>query len=139
MRLTASVAVACGLLLTVPCLAATVDSVRGQVSINRGDGFRRVTGTIQANTGDSVMVSPKGRARVVYPDGCALNVDPGAVVTITAQSPCKSFAQATGDQSDDRRRFAVGPGGTIIVGGWIAQTILILLDDKDNAQRPASP
>ena len=75
MRLTASVAVACGLLLTVPALAATVDSLRGQVAINRGEGFRRITGPTQANIGDSVMVSPNGRARVVYPDGCAINVD----------------------------------------------------------------
>ena len=133
MRLTASVAVACGLLLTVPALAATVDSLQGQVSINRGDGFRRVTGPTQANIGDSVMVSPNGRARVVYPDGCAVNVDPGVVVTIAAQSPCK--AQIEGN------RFSIGPGGTIYLGGLAAGIALILLD-KDERIRidsPASP
>ena len=134
MRLIASVAVACGLLLTVPSLAATVDSVRGQVSINRGDGFRRVTGTVQANIGDSVMVSPNGKARVVYPDGCAVEVNPGAVVTITALSPCKA--------SSDIKPTPFSVGGAIIVGGWVGQAILILLDDKGNVQPidlPVSP
>ena len=137
MRLTALIAFGWALLPSVPSSAATVDSVRGQVSINRGDGFRRATGTIQANIGDSVMVSPKGKARVVYPDGCAINVDPGAVVTITAQSPCKAFARA--DDSDRRDRFAIGPGGTVFLGGLAGGVLLILLDKNERIDSPASP
>lgn len=77
--------------------AATIEPVRGQVSFNQGAGFQKVDGRVEANTGDSVMVGPDGAATVVYSDGCTVDVQPGAVVTIAPLSPCASgsFAQAS--------------------------------------------
>ena len=66
---------------------ATVEPVAGKVSLNRGQGFKEVTGRAQANAGDQVMVNPGGRAKIVYLEGCMVDVRPGAVVGIAGS--CK--------------------------------------------------
>lgn len=90
-----AMAVGLGLLASVESWAATVEPVQGDLSLNQGQGFQRVDGRIDAKVGDSVMVSPDGAATVVYPDGCQVSVQPGAVTTIAPLSPCASdsFAQ----------------------------------------------
>jgi hypothetical protein len=82
----------CGFLLVAsPCQAVvTLQPVQGEVFINHGQGYQLVTGPIQANTGDAIMVNPNGTATVGYPDGCTVNVRPGEVTTITPSSPCSS-------------------------------------------------
>jgi hypothetical protein len=74
--------------------AVEVESDQGDVSINQGQGFQKIDGRIDANAGDSVMVSPNGSATVSYPDGCQVNVQPGALVTIAPLSPCASGSLA---------------------------------------------
>jgi hypothetical protein len=66
----------------------------GELSINQGHGFKHVTRRINAKVGDSVMVGPGGTATVVYDDGCKVNVQPGAVISIESLSPCASGANA---------------------------------------------
>jgi hypothetical protein len=84
----------CCLIVAGPCLAATVEPVQGQLSVNHGQGFVKVDGRIDANVGDAVMVSPNGSAVVSYPDGCKIDVQPGAVMTIAPISPCASGSYA---------------------------------------------
>ena len=79
-----------GVFLGSPALAATVQPVQGQVSINRGEGFQGLAGKTQARAGDLVMVSPGGSAKVLYSDGCTVNVKPVKVVSVGAKSPCKA-------------------------------------------------
>jgi hypothetical protein len=87
-----SLALVLGFFLGSPSWGATIDSVKGDVLINQGSGFRTVSGTAQAKVGDKVMASPGGSARVVYGDGCPVPVNPGRVVTIAAESPCTANA-----------------------------------------------
>jgi hypothetical protein len=75
-------------------LAATIQPVQGDLSVNQGQGFQKVNGRIEAKVGDSAMVSPGGSATVTYPDGCKVGVKPGAVVTIAPLSPCASGSYA---------------------------------------------
>jgi hypothetical protein len=70
-----------------PVSAATVKDVTGQVSINRGKGFKPVVATTQANIGDQVMARPGGHARIVYAEGCAVDVNPGHIVGVAGS--CK--------------------------------------------------
>jgi hypothetical protein len=35
------------------------------------------------------MADPNGRARIVYADGCVVPVNPGEVVAIEPESPCR--------------------------------------------------
>ena len=121
-----------GVLISVPSFAATVEPVRGQVSINRGDGiFRPISRTLQATIGDLVIVSPNGVARIIYPDGCTVEVKPGDVVPIMALSSCKVPSDIT---SND---YTVG--GTLALGAAVGgATLLFLLNNKNN-YKSASP
>ena len=66
---------------------ATVNVVSGQASINRGEGFKPVVKTTPANVGDQVMVRPDSQAKIVYAEGCEVEVNPGAVVGVAGS--CK--------------------------------------------------
>ena len=61
---------------------ATVEPVAGQVSLSRGDGFKGIKGPTNAQVGDQVMVSTRSRAKIVYLEGCVIDVNPGAVVGV---------------------------------------------------------
>jgi hypothetical protein len=74
--------------------AATLEPVQGDLWINHGKGFEKVDSRIEAKVGDSVMVNPGGYAKLTYPDGCEVNVKPGAVTTIAPLSPCASGSLA---------------------------------------------
>ena len=65
------------LLLSCPAAAATVESVKGKVLINRGDGFQPVTNGAPANAGDRLMASAAASAKLVYSGRCRVNVVPG--------------------------------------------------------------
>ena len=134
--LLAALFVGCPLLVASACLAATIEPVKGNLSINHGQGFEKVNGRVSAGVGDAVMVSPNGSAVVAYPDGCKVNVEPGAVITIAPISPCASgsFAQ---DQSHSPQlgTYIVGAGVLGVLGsiGYeISQT-------TTTPPRPASP
>ena len=72
-----------GIMACWPAMAAaTVQVVKGQVSINQGQGFKQVAAASAVSTGDRVMAAPNSRAKIVYADGCAVDVYPGAVVTV---------------------------------------------------------
>jgi hypothetical protein len=72
-----------GVFISFPALAAaTVEVVKGQVSVNQGQGYKQVAAGSAVSTGDRVMAAPGGRGRIVYANGCAVDVHPGAVVTV---------------------------------------------------------
>jgi len=133
MRLSAFIAL--GFFVSVPALAVTVDPLQGEVTINRGDGvFRPVIGTLEGDIGDSVMVRPGGTARVVYDDGCTVDVNPGDIHTITGLSPCKAPTPAPSDAPPDYSAV-----GTVAVGGGVVAAIILLLLNNKNDDTPASP
>jgi hypothetical protein len=118
--------------LCTPAVAATVTPVSGQVLVNAGTGYQRVTGPTEVGPGGSVVVNPGGGATVVYPDGCTVNVEPGAVVTIGEQSPC-----ATAQQQQEQPGLGLNTTtlaiGAVAVGGGIAA---IILSQKDKSASP---
>jgi hypothetical protein len=84
----------CGAASWAASQSATLEPVKGDLWINHGKGFEKVTSRIEAKVGDSVMVSPDGYAKVTYADKCEANVKPGAVMTIAPLSPCASGSVA---------------------------------------------
>ncbi len=123
----ASSAIFLSIALSVQALAATVNTTSGQVLLNRGEGYKLVTGSAQADVGDTVVANPGGSAQIVYPDGCAVDVVPGAVTTIAAQSPCTT-AGGTGPSATT---FAIG---AVVVGGGVGAALL--LQNKDKSASP---
>jgi hypothetical protein len=108
-------------------LAASVEVVQGQVSLNRGAGYARVSGLTKAKAGDMVMASPNGRARVAYGNGCILEVEPGTVVTVPPEASC---TPALGSHST---HYIIG--GLVIAGGAGA-AILLSSGSKDKSASP---
>jgi hypothetical protein len=108
------------LVICHPAFAATVDSVSGKVSINRGAGYAPAESGMTANPGDQVMAAPKGYARIIYSNGCVVEVRPGSVVRVSDRSPCRAGGYfATSDFLPGMVPFAVTAG---IIGGAFAIT-----------------
>ncbi len=106
--------------------AATLEPVQGDLSINQGQGFQTVNGRIDAKVGDSVMVSPQGSATLSYPDGCKVNVQPGAVMTVAPLSPCASGSYAADLEIPLPPPVETGPPGWLpfAVGAAAAGTLI---------------
>ena len=79
-------------LASTGAFAATLQPIGGEVLINRGAGFERVTHPTVAGVGDSIMVNAEGSAAIVYNDQCSVPVKKGSVVTVAAEPPCQQAA-----------------------------------------------
>jgi len=110
-----AVCLGCAVFYASVSWAATIEPVQGNLSVNQaGQGFHPISGRVDANVGDSVMVSPDGAATVVYDDGCKVNVQPGAVATISPLSPCASGSNA--DDSSNWGAWVIGAGAAAALG-----------------------
>ena len=149
MRLLGALCFGFSLLIGTACSAATVESFKGTLSINHGQGFEKVNGPIEANAGDTVMVSPDGSAVISYPDGCMVTIQPGAVTTIGDLSPCASGSNAQ-DQSpaqgqsgtQDQCQFSNSPfchPGILVAGAVGAGLAGFLIYEVTRPPSPASP
>ncbi len=125
-------------LVATPCLAATFQPAHGEVLINHGQGYQLVTGPIELNPGDAVMVNPNGTATIVYDGGCSVPVQPGAIATIAPQPPCGSplspeAAQAV-DQAppphSDSTAFALGATGVGLGAVGLGAAIYAITQSK---------
>ena len=109
------------MLLSSSAWAATIEPGQGALSINQGQGFQPVNSRIDANVGDSVMVSPGGAATIVYDDGCKVAVQPGAVATVASISPCASGSYAQSDGNNAGAWVMLGvTAGVAGLAGWEA-------------------
>jgi hypothetical protein len=62
---------------------ATLEASRAPISVNYGEGYKQVaTGATKVSVGARVMAGPGGRGRLVYPDGCVTQINPGSVVAV---------------------------------------------------------
>ncbi len=118
---------------------ATVEPVQGSVSFSRGQGFQRVDGRVQANVGDSVMVGPDGAANVIYPDGCQVNVQPGAVADIAPLSPCASGSFADDHDWLNKPLIIGGTLAAFAVGGVVIYEVTRPPSRPPRPPTPASP
>jgi hypothetical protein len=135
------------IIASVPAQAATLTPEKGQVLVNKGNGYQLATRPLEVAPGHVVVANPGGAARVTFPDGCDVKVLPGSVFTVAPQSPCQrvgSHVETHGTLKDspvkespvevtDERQPLV----PIILGGTaVGLGAVLLLQDKD---KPASP
>jgi hypothetical protein len=129
MRVAAALtAVILGISFAGQAFAATVRATGGQVLINRGEGYKMVAGTVQGGPGDTIVANPGGSAQIVYPDGCVIEVLPGSVAVINAQSPCSSANNTvtTGSTTTTAATEPAGPSDGGGGGSGISGTALAL-------------
>lgn len=151
----ASTAVILAISFAGQAFAAQVRATGGQVLINRGEGYKMVAGTVEGGPGDTIVANPGGSAQIVYPDGCAVDVLPGSVAVINAQSPCSAASTAvtagsattTAANSDTPSDAGAGGSGgsssglsgtalalgAVAVGGGVGAALLL---GKDKSSSP---
>lgn len=140
--------------------AASLEDVQGDVWVGHEKGFTVVRGPEVLSPGDKVKVASKSFARIVYPDGCTVNLRGNSLSTIAKHSPCSFRAQTGGVDQDNSFCSEIGAGqGTncfgplALLGGGIGAVAtglaLGLTGGESNnnsllpllllAQKPASP
>lgn len=102
----------------------TVEPVKGDLLINHGNGFEKVSNKIEVKVGNSVMVNPGGIGKVTYADGCQANVKPGAVTTIARLSPCASGSLAA--DMEPHPMYTKAVAAPAAEPGWGYWPILVL-------------
>jgi hypothetical protein len=122
-----------GTLVCLPAMAATVKVVQGQVSVNQGQGYKQIAGAGAVSTGDQVMAAPDSRGKIVYADGCAIDVYPGAVVTVPER--CYQPMRAGLEEVEERRFPWVPVIGAAVVVGVGACAVADCFDDDDGRRR----
>lgn len=120
--------------------AASLSGVQGEVLVDAGQGPKPVTGAANLGVGNTV-IAQNGSAKLTYPDGCAVNIDPGASVTIGEKSPCAAQA---GIQTGQVAPAAVGAAGlstaALVVGGVVvAGAVGVAVSQKKGNKHSVSP
>jgi hypothetical protein len=92
MKLTVILEATVSLAVSSVAQAALLQGVQGGVWVNRGDGYVTVRGATELKPGDMIMANANGGARLVYQDGCIVDVQPGSVVAVGPESPCATGA-----------------------------------------------
>ena len=133
--LLAALCIGCLSLAASAASAATIQPVKGDTSVNQGQGFKKLSAAFDAKVGDAVMVSPGGSAKVSYADGCAIELKPGAVMVIAALSPCASGSYADEDDHNDNTGALLYGGVVAGVSGFVIYEIL----QNTKTRPPASP
>ncbi len=155
-----SIRVLAGAMIVLHCGAAYADAtlqpVMGGALVSHGQGYQRVTTESGLRLGDRVMVSEGNGATLTYPDGCKLDIRPGAVHIVRPVSPC-----AMGQDSQDARELCLrarteeerdrlhcpaglfGATGLAVAAGAIAlggaAAAIALTQGDDNKNTPVSP
>jgi hypothetical protein len=102
--------------------AASLEGARGDVWIGRDKGFSLVNGSAELSPGDKIKVGTKGVARLVYADGCSVNVGANSLTRVAKHSPCSFSAQfggPSGSSLSDNQWGAIGMG-VVAAGGGLA-------------------
>ena len=97
--------------------ATTLENLSGTVRLNKGDGFKPMTGSERVRPGDSVMVDAKSKGTLLFSDGCSVPVPAGSIFAIPEVSPCSMTAQFGGSQVAPPPGGAPGGGGFGGAGG----------------------
>ena len=119
--------------------AALLTNIAGAVSVNTGNGFKRVSVPTQLKPGDRVMAGTNGKAEISYNALCFAPVNPNQVVIVRADEPC------TPPSATDAAPAATTglPTTTLLVGGLVvaagAGIAIAASNGGSNNNGPASP
>ena len=142
MQYYSSAAFCVGMLLCSASFAATVDSIEGRILLNRGDGFQVLAAPTTANPGDSVMANAGGNAKLRYPDGCVIDIHPGAVVSVGEKSPCTApyLGGLEGPVAQPGPPWLlIGAGIAAVTFGALCGNDVICEEERERKKKPKSP
>jgi len=116
-------------LLASSAHAATL-TASGPVSVNRGNGFQPVSGTVTVNAGDRVLVGNGGSASISYDTSCVTSVAPNRMAVVRAVAPCTT----TATELVPAGNTGLIVGGALLAGGVAAA--VIVSNKKSNGASP---
>jgi hypothetical protein len=122
------------LLGSLPVEATYVSPV-GNVIVSQGDGFQTIEDKTEVNVGDVVVVYPGALARIVYPDGCMVEVTPGSITKIEDHSARTPPGECIEPPARSVARFTVGT--ELVIPPEIG--VIIAKDADLFPARPAGP
>jgi hypothetical protein len=103
------------LMFAFPAQSAVLEALQGGVLVSRGgSSYQLVDRPTQLRAGDSVLANPGGSARVVFENGCAVDIQPGMVFTVGEAPPCDSVGGETTGSTD---YTTVAVGAAVVAGG----------------------
>jgi len=73
---------------------AQLNVAKGNVLVNKGNGYKAVTGTTSLSAGDRVIVT-EGEARFTSTSGCSMNLSSQAMLTVAKDMKCVAPNQTT--------------------------------------------
>ncbi len=109
--------------LAAAAQAASVASIEGQGSVNRGDGFRPVNVGAELQAGDRVLASQGSSVTISFSPSCEITVRAGESYRIPADPGCEAAAyngQGEFTQGQLLGIGLVGAGAAIGIGAIIA-------------------
>lgn len=77
--------------------AAKVVPLSGEILVNSGAGYHRITEAVELKPGDAAIAEPNAQASLIYDDGCAIDVRPGMVAWVEPTSPCEKTSDRIRD------------------------------------------
>mgnify|MGYP006898467137 FL=1 len=128
-------AIACGILAPESASAATLTVLTGEVFLSNGQGYQAVSGQINVEPADCLLINPGGSAEITYDDGAIVKLGPGSTMCVGT-----SAADQTGHNASSIAAGDAGPNymmlglvGVGVIGGAIA------LSQGGGSDHPSSP
>lgn len=118
-----------------------LEGVKGPVSVNSGEGFQPVLGSVALQPGDRVMADRGGGAVIAYGGNCNVSVRPGSVVAVSSNPPClktsSELQQGSSQGLNGEGGAGMGMLGLLPVAGIVG--LGVALGDKKGGGNGVSP
>jgi hypothetical protein len=120
------IAATMALFASVPAEAMTLVVQKGEVLVNRGGGFEPVSGSVEIEPGQTVVVQEGGAAEFVCSESSRLGIAPG-YHPVPADCGLQQ-AQA----------FELGAGGYLLIGAGVIGAAVAIYEASNDSDNPAS-
>ncbi len=112
--------IACGVL--APAGAATLTVLTGEVFLSNGQGYQAVSGQINVEPTDCLLINPGGSAEVTYDDGAIVKLGSGSTMCVGSSAADQTGQNASSLTAGDTgtNYMMLGLVGVGVIGGAIA-------------------
>lgn len=119
--------------------AATLQDLNGKVLMNKGNGLVSGKSGAALVDGDRIVTLDKSGARIVFPDGCSVDLEENMIFVINAELGCKALPVASTPPPVPAAGLTTAQGlliGAVVVGG--GAIIISNGSSNSNDNRPVS-
>ena len=107
-----------------------LQEVNGEALINQGESYNVASEGMEVLPGDQLMVPADGLAKLIYPNGCVVNVNGEFILTSAAEAPCAAGALLATVGATTATTMSTG--GVVLVSLAGAAGLAAIIDDDKN-------